>query len=358
MSTTGRSRSPYAGLLLALIAVLLMALAALTALLWSGVRLSCAGDQPTEVTVTLPVSAVAASTTAAPTTSTTAAPTTTTTPAPIPPLAFDEAMAMGHLKALAQDIGPRKSGTEAEAAALDYASAYLQGLGYDVLTTQVSLPGGLYSRNVSAVKRGTSDSLVVVGAHADTKAGAPGGNDNASGVAVVLELARALRDADTAATIEFVVFGAEEMTDSDPDHHHYGSRQFLQGLTSQERDLLVGMVSVDMVGYGSEFTVRTMDRGPRLLRDMIKAYSNEYGLPARYLRDTGSSGMSDHEPFELAGYAAVWLEWRQDPYYHTARDTYAHCRPALVRRTGEMLLGFLYALTESDLESLAAARSL
>ncbi len=56
------------------------------------------------------------------------------------------------------------------------------------------------------------------------------------------------------------------------------------------------------------------------------------------------------------GTPAVWLEWRQDPYYHTARDTYAHCKPALVRRTGEMLLGFLYKLTESDLESLAAAR--
>ena len=49
-----------------------------------------------------------------------------------------------------------------------------------------------------------SDSLVVVGAHIDTKAGAPGGNDNASGVGVVLELARDLHDADTAATIEFV----------------------------------------------------------------------------------------------------------------------------------------------------------
>ncbi len=74
-----------------------------------------------------------------------------------------------------------------------------------------------------------SESVIVIGAHIDTVAVSPGGNDNASGVAVVLELARDLRDADIVATVQFVVFGAEEMTDSNADHHHYGSRQFVAG---------------------------------------------------------------------------------------------------------------------------------
>jgi len=39
-----------------------------------------------------------------------------------------------------------------------------------------------------------------------------------------------------------------------------------------------------------------------------------------YLRDPGESGWSDHEAFELAGIPAAWIEWRDDPVYHTAAD--------------------------------------
>jgi len=265
---------------------------------------------------------------------------------------------MRHIQALAQDIGPRKSGTQAEEDALGYAATYLQSLGYDVRVQDVSLPGGLVSHNLTATKQGDSDRVMVVGGHVDTKKGAPGGNDNASGVAVVLELARDLRDADITPTVQLVVFGAEEMTDSNPDHHHYGSRQFVQALSGAEAEALVGMISADMVGYGSYFTVRTMARGPQLLRDMVKTYSDAHGLPARRLKDEGTYGWSDHEPFELAGYPAVWLEWREDPAYHTSRDTYAHCDPDDVQRVGTMVLGFLDELTQADLETLAAAREL
>jgi aminopeptidase YwaD len=352
MARPGSSRSPYSGWLLGVIAVLIVALAAFALVSGLSGGVSCAADLPSNVTVTLPP---AATTSIAPTTS--AAPTTTTT-ASIAPLDFDGTDAMSHIKALAEDIGPRKSGTTAEDQALIYAKTYLQSLGYQVDSVPVTLPGGKSSRDLCAVKQGRSNSVIVVGGHIDSKAGAPGGNDNASGVAVALELARDLRDADTQATIEFVVFGAEEMTDSNADHHHYGSRQFVEALTAAQRSTLVGMVSVDMVGYGSEFTVRTMNRGPQLLRDLLKTYSNANGLAARYSRDTSAYGWSDHEAFELAGFPAVWMEWNDDPTYHTARDTYAHCSPTVVQRTGDMLLGFLAQLSESDLESLAAARRL
>jgi aminopeptidase YwaD len=346
------TRSPYSTWLLAVIVVLIVALAAFALVFGLKGGVSCAADLPTDATVTL-LPPVSASTTIAPTT--TASPTTTI---PVAPLDFDGATAMSHIKVLAQDIGPRKSGTQAEDDALIYAKTYLQDLGYQVDTVPVTLPGGKSSRDLYAIKQGRSNSVVVVGGHIDSKAGAPGGNDNASGVAVVLELARDLQAADTAATIEFVVFGAEEMTDSNSDHHHYGSRQFVEALTAAQQSALVGMVSVDMVGYGSEFTVRTMRRGPQSLSDMLKTYSNDHGLAARFSKDTGTYGWSDHEAFELTGYPAVWLEWNDDPTYHTARDTYAHCDPTVVQRTGDMLLGFLARLSESDLETLAAAREL
>ena len=317
-----------------------------------------------------PSTTAASSTTSLPTT-TTALSTTTTTPPPstvapvstattqatAPTFGFDVDLAMNHIKALAKDIGARKSGTAAEDAAVGYAAEYLESLGYSVETPAVPLPDGSMSHNVQAVKAGASASVIMLGAHIDSKAPAPGGNDNASGSAVVLELAHYLRNVDTTATIEFVLFGAEEMVDSNADHHHYGSRQFVQSMTTEERSALVGMVSVDMVAYGSTFTIRNMKRGPQRLTDMLLAYSSTYGFGAKFLKDTGTYGWSDHEPFELAGYPVAWVEWRSDPDYHTAADTYEHARSTLVKHTGEMLLGFLLGLTPADLDSLASART-
>ena len=356
MRPKNKNGSPYGGLLVGVLLTLFVVLAGFAIVAWVNDGVSCTANGTSNATsgptVTLPPSSELQSTT------TVAPSTTTTTAAPVAPLDFDGEVAMRHLKALADDIGPRKSGTQAEEAALGYATTYLQSLGYDVRPQEVSLPGGLVSHNLAVTKQGASDQVIIVGGHIDTVAVSPGANDNASGVAVVLELARDLRDADIVPTVQLVVFGAEEMTDSNPDHHHYGSRQFVQALTDEETAALVGMISVDMVGYGSVLTVRTMERGPQLLRDMVDAYSDDHGLDARRLKDKGKYGWSDHEPFELAGYPAVWVEWREDPAYHTAGDTYSHCDPDDVQRVGTMLLGFLAQLSEADLETLAAAREI
>lgn len=284
--------------------------------------------------------------------------TSTTVPPPAPALAFDVDLAMSHIRLLAENIGVRVSGSESEALAAGYVAEYLESLGYSVLISQVPLPDGSVSQNLRALKTGSSASVVMVGAHVDSKAPSPGANDNASGVAVVLELARDLRDADITPSVEFVLFGAEEMVDSNADHHHYGSRRFVQEMTAEERSALVAMISVDMVAYGDEFLVRDMGRGPPTLTEMLLAYSGDHGLGVLYAEDTGTYGWSDHEPFELAGFPAAWLEWHRDPAYHTKGDTYGHCDPEPVRRTGELLLGFLRYLTESDLALLAQSRDL
>ncbi len=125
------------------------------------------------------------------------------------------------------------------------------------------IPNGLTSHNVIAVKQGSSPLTVLVGAHIDSWGPSPGGNDNASGCGTVLELARDLRDAAVAPTLMFVLFGNEEMIDKDPDHHHYGSRAYVSALSAAERADLVGMISVNMVAYGTTFTMRTWVRALR-----------------------------------------------------------------------------------------------
>ncbi len=290
------------------------------------------------------------------TTSTLPTTTTSTEPSPQPVLAFDAAQAMAHVEKLAAGIGVRRGGTEAEAEAARYAADYLNGLGYQTGVTEVPVPNGLTSHNVVAVKTGSSSLTIVVGGHIDSKTPSPGGNDNASGAAAVLELARDVKDADIVPTVIFVLFGNEETIDPDPDHHHYGSRAYVQQMTAADQENLVAMISLDMVGYGDTFNVRTMGRGPSKLRDMLQDYASVTGVDLTYLKDPSSFGYSDHEPFELAGYPAVWLEWREDPLYHTTGDTFEHCDADRILAAGALMLGFLAELTQSDLEALKIAK--
>jgi len=274
-------------------------------------------------------------------------------------LVFDETQAMTHVYELAVNIGPRRGGTDAEFRAAQYAASYLEGLGYAASITDVPVPNGLTSHNVVAVKPGVSPLTIVVGGHMDSKVSSsvasPGGNDNASGSGTVLELARALKDTELVPTVVFVLFGNEEGIGGTAYDHHFGSRRFVATMTDEERANLAGMISLDMVGCGSVFNLRMMERGPRLLRDLLQGYAAAMNIPLVYLRDNSTDGYSDHEPFEVAGYPAAWLEWRTDPNYHTARDTYENCNAAKVQTAGALTLGFLADLEVGDLLDLRRA---
>jgi aminopeptidase YwaD len=275
-------------------------------------------------------------------------------------LAFDTTSAMDRLYQLSVEIGPRKGGTAAELAAAQYGLDYLTGLGYSPTLMDVPLPNGTTSHNVVAVKPGTSPLTIVVGGHMDSKVSStvasPGGNDNGSGSATVLELARALKDASLIPTVVFVLFGQEETVAGGTYDHHWGSRRYVATMTAEQRANLVGMISVDMVGNGQNFYYRTMERGPRAMRDLMRAYASAVGAKVTYLKDSSRDGYSDHEPFELSGIPAAWLEWREDAAYHTAGDTYAHCSAACVERAGKFALGFLADLDMSDVYYLRGAK--
>lgn len=293
----------------------------------------------------------------APITATDSVPSTTQpTPKPIIPT-FQSSLAMRHVRYLSRQIGRRREGTIGERRAAVYLAGRLRSHGYRVWVQSFPLPGGRQSRNLIALKKGASPARIVLGAHYDTKGPSPGANDNASGAAAVIELARVFRNRDTRASIQFVLLGAEEMVDANPDHHHYGSRYFVRQLSAEQRAGIAAMVSVDMIGYGDEFCVRTMGRGPRELSDVFRRFARTRRVGLVYRRDPGRFGWSDHEPFELMGIPAVWLEWREDPVYHSAGDVASHLRVHRIQRTGGFLQTFLTTLSRADLEMLQAANS-
>lgn len=138
----------------------------------------------------------------------------------------------------------------AYATAARYIERSLTELGYDVQGQPLDAAQGL-ARNLESEIPGSAGKpgMVIVGAHYDSVAGAPGANDNGSGVAATLELARLLRDWKPAHTWRFVLFANEE-----PPYFKseaMGSVAYVERVKAR-REQVVAMYSLETIGYYSD----------------------------------------------------------------------------------------------------------
>ena len=243
---------------------------------------------------------------------------------------------MAHVVALAEDIGPRPAGSAGDRQAMRYVRGTFESAGYEVTVDAFALPQGGRSWNVVARLPGSDPATpLILGAHLDTVRGSPGGNDNASGVAVLLELAAELRPTG----VTFVAFGAEEYQPGG--RHHVGSAAYVQEMTDAERDALDAMISVDMVGKRRPFIVGRLAGAPRGAARLLQQAADDAGLPAR----TEALGdISDHGPFALAGMPAAFLWTGDEPNHHEPTDTADEVSPAALRRAARVLRSLIAAV--------------
>jgi hypothetical protein len=266
------------------------------------------------------------------------APRATSMPTAVPPVRFDAGAASATVRALAGVIGPREATTAAYDRAADLVAGRLRELGYSVREENFDVPAGT-SWGVRVPAGGTSnviatssafapeDPHLLVGAHLDTVPQAPGAEDNASGVAVLLELAR-LAAAEPGALrlpVVFVAFGAEEPRGPGDGGHHYGSRHHVGELTARQLDALHGMVSLDRVGVGSEVPVCNGGSAGQRVVEELRAAARRARVATR---DCGANRSSDHWSFEKAGVVVARLGSTPYAAYHSERD-----RPDVVSRT-------------------------
>ncbi len=258
----------------------------LAAALWVSLQGCTAAPDPPAPT---PPTASATSPTATPSARPTPTPSasSSTTP-PRQPVRFDARRVQRDIDHLALAIGPREATSRSYARAADWVQRRLEGLGYEVRRTTVTVPAG--NSWGTPVRRGTSVNVVaerpgfdrrsrhvVVGAHLDTVPVAPGAEDNASGVAVLLELARLAAARPPAVPVQFVAFAAEEPRGPGDALHHFGSRQLVADLSRAERRAVAAMVSLDRVGVRAGYVpvCRGGDDGTRL-RAAIRAVGRRH----------------------------------------------------------------------------------
>lgn len=194
---------------------------------------------------------------------------------------------------------------------------------------------------IDVTKKYPDAKTLVIGAHYDS-VDTPGANDNASGVAVMLEAARLLSQQELKCNVQFVAFGSEEIG-------MVGSTYYLMKLDSKTRKNTIGLINLDMVGQGNKITIGAMDENAEY---PILKLADQLLMEKGYTYGTASLSGSDNVPFEENGIQAAYFE--NNPYdgYHTDLDTIKVIQPDMLLKTLETVTNMSIEIAQNPNEYL------
>lgn len=252
---------------------------------------------------------------------------------------FDGERAFEHVVAQC-DLGPRPIGSAAGWATGDYIIAELEELGWTV-TSQEFTYRGVKGRNIAGQQG--SGPIVILGAHYDTRPYADydpvdknqpilGANDGASGVAVLLELARSLDERKIQKEVWLVFFDAEDRGNLDGWPFSVGAEFFAEALEETPEYVIV----VDMIGDMDQSLFFERNSDPTL-QEQIWTIAADLGYREYFVPEYKWSIMDDHVPFVKRGVKAVDVIDFDYPYWHTTQDTPDKVSPESLQRVGRVL---------------------
>ncbi len=261
------------------------------------------------------------------------------------PVTFDGESAYAHV--LAQmALGPRITGTEGSLAAGDHLAAELTQLGWAV-EFQPFVYQGVQARNLIARANVGQGPIIILGAHYDTRrradqdphtpeAPVPGANDGASGVAVLLELARTLDLEVVPNEIWLAYFDAEDNGRLDGWDWIAGSTYMAANLTVEPE----AMILVDMIGDADQqiYFDRNSDAA---LSARVWAVAAQLGYGDYFIPLPKYTMLDDHIPFRDRGIPAIDIIDFDYPYWHTTADTADKVSAESLERVGRTLEAFL-----------------
>jgi len=263
---------------------------------------------------------------------------------------FSTDSAAAYLRTIAVDIGPRPMGSPNERSVAEFALQKFREFGLHAayvmpIREYPGYLGGAPTNTQSGVAvgvlRGKSDLIIVLGAHMDSAdPDIPGANDDGSGCAVVIELARILSKRPNESTIVFALFGGEESV-------LQGSRFFVEHFP--EIDKVAIMLQVDMAngapllfptpeyagGSAPEWLVRASYEEFHKLGYKGLHYPTDFFV---FMKSMPGGGVgSDHEPFLEKGIPAIdFTSDARDPI-HTPQDNFENFKVSGLKRSGDLI---------------------
>jgi len=274
---------------------------------------------------------------------------------PVPP--FDEARAFADLEAQVA-FGPRNPGSPGHERCRAWLVERLTAAGGRVSEQAFddTVYGAAYRlTNVRARFGPTTGPWMVFGAHWDTrriadmdpdttKRGQPivGANDGASGVAVLLEMARVMGETPPPVGVELVFFDGEDLGEGgDVDGFCRGSRWYVKNLTHPRPQLAI---VADLVGDKQlelHYEQNSFNAAPNIV-ERLWAGAAKVNAPA-FIPGVRHNVYDDHAPFLEAGIPAVDVIDFDYPAWHTAGDDLTQVAPASLGQVGRTFLWYLYA---------------
>ena len=285
-------------------------------------------------------------------------------------------LAFDHVYYLSEEIGARVAGTPKEEDAAAYIIEQFEGMGYDVEVQafEYERNGNVYSsQNIIATKPGKIDQTVIIGAHYDSVSERScsdgniltGAGDNASGIAVILEVAEVLSNYRTHGTIKFVAFGAEEVGLK-------GSVHYAEQMNEAEIKNTVAMINLDSVGVGDHFNVYAGIDNPGWARDLALTIGERMGHDIRtspgepsceFLAWGEAGDWSDHVAFRHLGIPIAYFEmmnWEIEPcegeeteeygwIMHTCMDNLTMVSHEKLEMTAEVVAALAFQISKTKL---------
>jgi len=232
------------------------------------------------------------------------------------------------------------------------------------LSVEIDEFGGMHNIIASLPALNSANKKVyIICAHYDSKASkekdwnpvistAPGADDNATGVAAMLEISKILGSTRFPNEIKFIAFDAEEIGE-------LGSKHFAQNAREQKLDI-AAVINLDMIGYNWHFDSidAITDSSSSWIADYLPTISEWYEIDIKSNKVLDATiDCGDHKAFWDYGYDAIMLienatPWWSDAdyyaneFYHTYKDTYDKVNIELVRKVTQLTLATVYQMAK------------
>ncbi len=265
----------------------------------------------------------------------------------------EEASLMAHMETLT--ALPRGVGSEGENGASAKLLEVFRALGYEVKTQAISgswiATGEFESINTIAVRKADrapeAADILIVSSHLDSIPSTVGANDNASGTAVLMEVAGRVAGKPSDTELRFIAFGGEEAG-------LYGSEAYVNSLSDMERGRIIGVIQMDMLAnrVSAGYSLGTVNGEIPLLGQMLQISAEKQSL----FINTILEPRSDHTSFMRQGIPAVLLSQNIDSFEnHTILDDMGVIDPDKLEEATQLVLDTVEAVMGEETGSLIQA---